>query len=92
MPDHVRAAGDAGVAAPRPAPGPWAVQASCRGVEPEVFFPSKGNRSEALAKQTCARCPVRTECLEHAVAVGEPFGIWGGMSINERRRYGRGAA
>jgi WhiB family redox-sensing transcriptional regulator len=32
---------------------------------------------------------VREDCLEHALANGEKFGIWGGLSERERRRIRR---
>jgi WhiB family redox-sensing transcriptional regulator len=32
---------------------------------------------------------VRVECLEYALANGEKFGIWGGLSERERRRLRR---
>lgn len=34
----------------------------------------------------CAGCVIREECLEYALAAGERFGIWGGVSERERRR------
>ena len=34
-------------------------------------------------------CVVREDCLEFALANGEKFGIWGGMSERERRRLRR---
>ena len=37
----------------------------------------------------CARCPVRTECLEYALGNQEKFGIWGGLSERERRQLRR---
>ncbi len=37
----------------------------------------------------CRGCVVREECLEFALANGEKFGIWGGMSERERRRVRR---
>lgn len=30
------------------------------------------------------RCPVRTECAAHALAVREPYGVWGGLTEDER--------
>ena len=33
----------------------------------------------------CRGCVVREDCLEYALANGEKFGIWGGMSERERR-------
>ena len=40
---------------------------------------------ERQAKAICARCPVRIECLEYAVRIREPHGIWGGLNELERR-------
>jgi WhiB family redox-sensing transcriptional regulator len=34
----------------------------------------------------CARCPVIESCLKHALSVREPYGVWGGMSEEERAR------
>ena len=36
------------------------------------------------AKEMSPRCPVITQCRSHALAVGEPYGIWGGLSESER--------
>ena len=30
------------------------------------------------------RCPVRAECAAHALAVREPYGVWGGLTEDER--------
>jgi WhiB family redox-sensing transcriptional regulator len=32
----------------------------------------------------CRRCPVIDECRSHALEVGEPYGVWGGLSESER--------
>jgi WhiB family redox-sensing transcriptional regulator len=61
---------------------------ACRGTDPDVFFPDRGESLEP-AKQVCAECVVRDECLEHALANGERFGVWGGTSERERRRIRR---
>jgi Transcription factor WhiB len=60
------------------------VQATARhrlgacGVEnPEIFFPSNGDPG-TKARQVCAACPVRRECLQYAMEADE-LGIWGGM-------------
>jgi WhiB family redox-sensing transcriptional regulator len=57
-----------------------------------MFFPpgtleSKEERlvRERRAKSICALCPVRIECLEYAVRIREPHGIWGGLNELERR-------
>lgn len=38
-----------------------------------------------VAKQVCRGCPVRRECLEHALAARETDGVWGGLTPEERR-------
>jgi WhiB family redox-sensing transcriptional regulator len=37
----------------------------------------------------CRGCEVRQQCLDYALANGEKFGIWGGLSERERRRLRR---
>jgi WhiB family transcriptional regulator, redox-sensing transcriptional regulator len=61
---------------------------ACRGVDPDVFFPDRGESLEP-AKRVCGDCAVRNECLEHALSTGERFGVWGGTSERERRRLRR---
>jgi WhiB family redox-sensing transcriptional regulator len=77
-------------------PGPvadlwdWQLDGTCRRENPEVFFhpdgergPSRRNRDEA-AKAVCRGCPVLANCREHALAVREPYGVWGGLTEYER--------
>ena len=73
------------------APAPdksWQDFANCLGVDPDLFFPERG-ASTREAKEVCRGCVVREECLEYALANGEKFGIWGGLSERERRRIRR---
>ena len=73
--------------------GDWRILGSCRNVESSLFFSPEGERGrdrarrEARAKRVCQDCPVLTECREYALAVAEPYGTWGGMSENDRRRH-----
>ena len=69
----------------------WQIQANCMGVDPDLFFPERG-ASTREAKEVCRGCVVREDCLEYALANGEKFGIWGGMSERERRRLRRARA
>ncbi|MFT5222359.1 MAG: WhiB family redox-sensing transcriptional regulator [Glaciecola sp.] len=66
----------------------WMLEAKCLDADPEAFFPEKGG-STREAKRICAACPVRDECLDHALVNEERFGIWGGYSERERRRMRR---
>lgn len=63
----------------------WAADSNCLGVDPDLFFPDRGESTKE-AKDVCARCIVQSECLEFALENGEKFGIWGGKSERERRR------
>lgn len=56
----------------------------CAEVDPEIFFPDRGE-SGREAKLVCKGCEVRQECLEFAMRNREKFGVWGGLSENERR-------
>lgn len=38
-------------------------------------------------KELCKTCDLQAECLDWGVRVDVEFGIWGGMSVAERRRY-----
>ncbi|MBN9757819.1 WhiB family transcriptional regulator [Pseudonocardia sp. Ae707_Ps2] len=68
----------------------WWGQAACVSMDTEMFFPSPHKTgADAAAKQTCAACPVRRQCLEHALSVGEYYGIWGGLAAHERQRLPR---
>lgn len=67
----------------------WMDDALCAQVGTDLFFPTKGEQS-ADAKRVCTGCPVRSECLEYALADEDLFGVWGGTSQLERRRIRRG--
>ena len=69
---------------------PWMRWASCAEVDPDMFFPELGDAAGAeQAKSVCRRCPVRERCLAYALDNNEEHGIWGGLSMQERRRLRR---
>ena len=70
------------------APPEWMADGLCAQVDPELFFPEKGDQARE-AKRLCAGCDVRAECLAHALAHREAHGVWGGCSERERRRMRR---
>ncbi len=69
----------------------WTARAACAGCDQDLFFPRKnyGRRGHGptvlAAKAICATCPVREECLEHALTRPEVEGLWGGLTAWERR-------
>ncbi len=73
----------------------WRDRAACRGEDPELFFPV-GIGGPALlqiaeAKRVCRGCPVVSECLVTALAVGDG-GVRGGLSESEREAVSRARA
>ena len=39
---------------------------------------------DATAKTLCHNCPVMDQCRAHALRVQEPYGIWGGLTAQDR--------
>jgi WhiB family redox-sensing transcriptional regulator len=71
----------------------WQFDGACQGEDSSLFFApnyfEKRNQKdgrEALAKVICARCDVRDACLDYALRIREPHGIWGGLNEFERRQ------
>lgn len=71
----------------------WQAKASCRGPQAAAFFPPSNSERkedkderEAKAKGICAECTVRQPCLDYALRIREPHGIWGGLNELERKQ------
>ena len=76
---------------------PWMDEAACRDADREAFFPGKeetGREARRICNGTEKRppCPVRAICLEWAIDNEEQFGIYGGLSERQRRKFRRHAA
>ena len=70
----------------------WWDQAACRDEDASCFFaPSYFEKRweklarEAVAKSYCRGCEVREVCLEYALELRDPHGVWGGLNEMERR-------
>ncbi|VEG27506.1 WhiB family transcriptional regulator [Actinomyces howellii] len=78
-------------------PGPitalweWQYRGACMGMDSTTFFHPEGERGSARrrrdegAKAVCRTCEVLEICREHALSTHEPYGVWGGMTEEERR-------
>jgi WhiB family transcriptional regulator, redox-sensing transcriptional regulator len=68
----------------------WQDEAACRDQDIIMFFGPDGERQperdlrEARSKALCADCPVRVDCLNYALSRPEKYGVWGGLSEEER--------
>jgi WhiB family transcriptional regulator, redox-sensing transcriptional regulator len=50
----------------------------CHVGDPDLWFATDPTDLER-AKQLCADCPIRAQCLEAALEREEPWGVWGGQ-------------
>lgn len=67
----------------------WRDDANCKGVDPNIFHPRRGEDSRhALA--ICAGCIVVKECLHYALSNSIKVGIYGNTSERSRRLIRRG--
>lgn len=67
---------------------PWWNDAACSGLDTEVWFSERRGptgHDSVVAVSICRMCPVKNECLDWAMRVGEQYGIYGGMFPDERR-------
>jgi WhiB family redox-sensing transcriptional regulator len=70
----------------------WMRDGACKGLT-HLFFPSAAERPQArerretAAKDVCASCKVRADCMVFAREQHE-YGFWGGESEDERHAAG----
>lgn len=68
----------------------WQLLGSCRGADSSLFFLAEGERGpskarrENSAKAICRNCPVLERCATFALSTREPYGVWGGLTPEER--------
>ncbi|MCZ4521771.1 WhiB family transcriptional regulator [Rhodococcus ruber] len=73
----------------------WQLRARCRSMPVNMFYSAynASRRSkimdEQFAKAVCRQCQVRNDCLRRALEVREPYGVWGGLSADERAQLSR---
>lgn len=71
--------------------GNWTARALCRALDdPDKMFPDPHDaKGVAKAKAVCSFCPVRAECLDHALSAPEKYGVWGGVEEDDRQKMRR---
>ncbi len=65
----------------------WRENAACallRAHEKAMFY-GESRGDEQKAKAVCATCPVMAECRDYAMTGVETWGVWGGLTVQERR-------
>lgn len=71
-------------------PPAWHADAACKEHPDVEFFVHRGG-DDRPAREVCAGCLVRADCLEAALSrpIMEDVGIWGGTSARQRRELRR---
>lgn len=59
--------------------------AVCRGKDPDIW---SEDSTQDIAVAWCLGCPIKWECLDHALNMPERFGVWGGKTADERKIIG----
>jgi len=71
---------------------PDIVDAPCQSVDPDTFFPDSTDLVKTdKAKSLCKQCNPETikECLSFAMSNKIAYGIWGGLTAEERKNIRR---
>lgn len=69
----------------------WMEDANCLDRDSSEFFHPDGERGNSrrrrivAAKEICSRCVVIEQCRKYSIDNNEPYGVWGGLSEDERR-------
>lgn len=71
----------------------WLDDALCQGIHAHIWYPpleapNPGNYY-SVGKKVCFRCPVWRECLDYAKDGNETWGMWGGLTPQERKGTAR---
>lgn len=69
----------------------WLEDAECTRHDPELFYAGDNGVTgaalvvaENASKAVCGRCGVQEDCLVYALATKQTFGVWGGLTTDER--------
>jgi WhiB family transcriptional regulator, redox-sensing transcriptional regulator len=67
----------------------WQADAGCRDRPTSWWFPDLEQDDTEQAVAICRSCPVRNDCLLHAVTKGEWTGIWGALTPSQRSEWAK---
>ena len=63
----------------------------CMESDPDLFFASTDEMARGWqdAVKLCKTCPVRAKCAAYAIEAEETYGVWGGLTANQRKSIRR---
>ena len=68
----------------------WQYDGACKSMDTEMFFLEdrvrghEKRKREQAALKVCNSCPVIDKCREHALKTPEFYGVWGGLTADQR--------
>ena len=62
----------------------WTEKSNCKNMDTDLFFPELGNNYDPFVKDVCMSCEVIDECAWYANETSAIYGMFGGMSPNQR--------
>jgi WhiB family redox-sensing transcriptional regulator len=71
---------------------PRDAEVPCAFYDPDLWFCEDSEDPQVIAQGSQAKlicqteCPFAASCLDYALATSQPFGIWGGLDSDERRK------
>lgn len=68
-----------------PPPTDWSRSAICAQTDLDALFAPRASTQRAAAGIVCRHCPVRVECLAEALDNQIDHGVWGGLTVWQRR-------
>lgn len=72
----------------------WMSKRACDNETADMFHPEGygSDRTMAEAVKICAGCPVRLNCLDYAIRTDDQWGVFGGLTPDERRALNKQAS
>lgn len=68
----------------------WLERSLCQGLHADFFFPplesKTPNHFYAVGKYVCNACPVWKQCKDYSEDNDEVWGMWGGLTPQDRKR------
>lgn len=55
--------------------------------DPDIWF-ADDDATTQVAANVCQLCPIRDKCLQWALDTGQKYGVWGGLTEDQRKVTG----
>ena len=66
----------------------WHKDSACKDMDTHEFYVGRGHKVKQQVSDACVACPVKAECLQHALEY-EDYGYWAGTNPVQRHKMRR---